>query len=275
MVGNGFSHSIEPTDATLAAVKEMLRRAWLTLLSIENTSRGPAPPRTAWPSFPADSNTAYAATPLSVRTFSATPQDRTNYLDVLGWFAEYVNPTLDPQIAPIPERIETVRIFKAWVCGASMWQLQQRMTTNRRQPASKSLVYKRIDGMVYWITMAHSQEIDAMLKTFRVDRVREVDQKPGPPMQVRRSLESDLRDLPNSPKFWRAPDAKPLRSDHPDAVAARQREADQAAAVEKQRKRARRHQKRDNGRKAEGDEQGSPGSPGGPGPQPAAFKSAA
>jgi hypothetical protein len=250
----GFPEGTRPTDATLIAVKEMLRRAWLTLLTIENTSCGPRSPRTAWPAFPRDHNTAYDAAPAKVQAFTATAADRTNYLDVLSWFAWFMNPTLDPKVAPIPQHVETVKIFKGWCCGVPTWLLQHRMTTNRRQPASKSLVYKRIDTMVYAITMQFAGRVNDLLRTFHVDRVSEVDQNPRPSEQAAPILESDLLDLPISPRYVRAPS---VPYDHPDALAARESARVREEAEALQQKRASQRQRRQHGQATSEGAQGS------------------
>jgi hypothetical protein len=274
MVGNGFSHSIEPTDATLAAVKEMLRRAWLTLLTIENTSRGPAPPRTAWPAFPGRcSNTAYAATPLSVRTFTVTagPHQLPRRAGVVRLVHE---PHLDPQVAPIPERIETVKIFKAWCAAldvaAAAAHDDQPAATGQQEPRLQA--HRRHGVLDHDGLLARDQR---MLKTFRVDRVYEVDQKPASLTQA-----APLpRERPGATfQTARSSTALLTRSllpfDHPDAVAAH-RGHDQAAADEKQRRARRQQQASAMAAKPEGTSKAVPARPGDQDPSPAAFKSAA
>jgi hypothetical protein len=179
----------------IQALRELLRRSVLTLAAVPDSDlRYRLGPRTAWPEFVRYARDAYGSAPPRFRTFQPTRQDLSNYLEALSWLAWYQR----------THGSETVRIFVAWSFGAAIWQLQERVSTNRRRPCSPTTVRKRMDAMLLAVA---AQFPDATRKC--------VDNVPGvanfaPARSEGAGLSSDVRDLPKPPKTWRAPAAVSL-----------------------------------------------------------------
>ena len=120
-------------------LRELLRRSVLTLAAVPDSDlRYRLGPRTAWPEFVRHARDAYGSAPPRFRTFHPTRQDLSIYLEALSWLAWYRRNYGE----------ETVRVFIGWCFGAAMWQLQERVSTNRRRPASPRTVHNRMDAMV-------------------------------------------------------------------------------------------------------------------------------
>ena len=173
----------------LPALRELLRRSVRTLAAIPDSNlRDRYGPRTAWPEFVRFTRDAYGAAPPRFKTFVPTSQDLSVYLDALSWISWYQRSQAGA---------ETVRVFNAWCFGAAMWQLQERVSTNRRRPASPRTVYYRMDTMVLAIACKFPEatrkcvDNHPELQTFAHAGI-ESD-----------ALSSDARNLPRSPKMWR------------------------------------------------------------------------
>lgn len=171
----------------IGTVRELLRRAILTLAALPDPDiRFRLGPRCAWPSIVQAARDAYGAAPPKLRTFQPTPTDQSRCLDVLAWLRWY-------ELACGPE---TVRLFTAWAFGRPMWFLQERCTTNRRQPATPQTVRARLDGLVR--TIANRLQEDALRQA--IDEFTELELISPNPDQGSDCAESDLRTLPTSPK---------------------------------------------------------------------------
>lgn len=209
-------------EHSLAVVRELLRRAILTLGAIPDPDlRFRTGPRTAWPGYIQETRDAYASAPPKVHTFTPTERDLTVFLDVLGWLAWYRQKS--------ERQAETARLFTAWMLGAPMWMLQQRCTTNRRHPASKTEIHRRFDRLVSAIV----EHFPVGIQSVAVDKGGEGDTLSTLDPHAPHLADSDLRDLPTSPKFVRAPDAKAYGYDHPLAVAARAEDRESSRSGEK------------------------------------------
>jgi hypothetical protein len=179
----------------IPALRELLRRAVLTLAAVPDSDlRYRLGPRTAWPEFVRHARDAYGSAPPRFRTFHPTRQDLSNYLEALSWLAWYRRTYGQ----------ETVRVFVAWCFGAAMWQLQERVSTNRRRPASPRTVHNRMDAMILAVAV---QFPDGTRKC--IDNHLEVQKFAGAHSEGA-GLSSDVRELPKPPKTWRSPGG-----DHP------------------------------------------------------------
>lgn len=174
-----------------AQVKELLRRAVLTLAAVPDPDlRYRLGAKNGWPAYIRETRDAYGSAPPRYRAFHPTSRDLTMFLDMLGMLGWY-------------ERewgSETVRLFRAWVFGASLWQLQERCSTNRRVPASPNTVHRRIDGMV----RAIMEEFAETLFLYALDELHEMDDIHAGNRDDGK-VASDVRDLPKSSKNWTAP----------------------------------------------------------------------
>lgn len=217
----------ESRDEELFAItRDLIARAILTLAAIPDPDlRFRVGPRSAWPDYVREARDAYASAPPRIRAFAPSPNDLGVFLDVLDMLNAYRRAG--------STAAENVRLFTARVFGAPIWMLQQRCTTNRRQPASKQTVYDRLDAVVSAVMRAHREK----LMELRFDKLDELDQFGPYRPYGGDSAESDLADLPNSPKAWIAADGKPLPFDHPAAVAARIADAESARSGERLRRR--------------------------------------
>ena len=175
--------------ADLPALRELLRRSVLTLAAVPDSDlRYRLGPRTAWPEFVRHARDAYGSAPPRFRTFHPTRQDLSNYLEALSWLAWYQR-THGPQ---------TVRIFTAWCFGAAIWELQERVSTNRRRPCSPTTVRNRMQAMIQAVA---AQYPDATRKC--VDNLPRVANFAGASSEGA-GLSSDVRELPKPPKTWRS-----------------------------------------------------------------------
>lgn len=200
-------------------VREVLRRAILTLGALPDPDlRYRLGPHSGWPAYVQETRDAYASAPPKLRTFQPTQQDVSRFLDVLGWLSWYGREHSE----------ETRRLFVAWVLGAPMWMLQQRCSTNRRQPAAPNTVRARLDELVL-----------SIMDEFRgaLDKLLELPQISLSETSLADFGQSDLRDLPTSPRHWMAADGKPAPLDSAEAAAARK--ADKKAARTRERLRRR------------------------------------
>lgn len=192
-----------PSD--IARVRELLRRAILTLAAVPDPDlRYRLGPTSAWPDFVRQARDAYGSAPPRVR-FNPTPADHSRYLDVLAWLRWY-----EREYGP-----ETIRLFAAWVFGASMWQLQMRCTTNRRVPATPATVRARMDGLVKVVAVKFGDAIDELseLAQFQPNQGYGAE-----------CAETDLHQLPTSPKAWNSGVSEPqTASERAAAVAAQLR----------------------------------------------------
>jgi hypothetical protein len=179
----------------IPALRELLRRSVRTLREVPDPDRHfRTGPKTAWPAFVRHIRDAYGSAPPRFRTFHPTPSDLSNYLEVLSWLAWYERTYGE----------ETVNIFAAWSFGAAIWQLQERVSTNRRRPASPRTVYNRMDAMILAVAV---QFPDGTRKC--IDNHLEVQKFAGAHSEGE-GLSSDVRELPKPPKTWRSPVAVSL-----------------------------------------------------------------
>jgi hypothetical protein len=196
------------------ALRELLRRSVLTLGAVPDSDlRHRLGPRTAWPEFVRHARDAYGSAPPRFKTFHPSRQDLSVYLEVLSWLAWYRRTYGE----------ETVRVFVSWAFGAAIWQLQERVSTNRRRPASPRTVYNRMDAMLLAIAVEFPIET-----RFCVDNHSELQKFAAAHMEDEK-FASDVRQLPQPPKHW--------RSTAPVSLS----QAEQAAAHAKLEKRLRRN----------------------------------
>lgn len=194
-------------------VRELLRRAILTLGAIPDPDlRFRVGPKTAWPAFVQETRDAYGSSPPKIRAFTPSEYDLSVFLEILEWLRWYRQQGARGE--------ENARLITAWVMGAPIWMLQERCSTNRRQPASQRTVYDRLDRVVTAIALRFASALDSG----RFDKLHELQQFRGYPPYGGKSAQTDANDLPKSLKYHREPDAKPLGFLHPDAIAARQRD---------------------------------------------------
>ena len=189
---------LEGSDEDL--VRELLRRAILTLASLADPDlRYRLGPRTAWPPYVQHARDAYASAPPNIRVFHPTSRDIEVVTDVLRHLAKYGR----------EQNTQDLKLFHAWVFGASTWMLQMRVTTNRRQPASPSTVRNRLNRLV-----KNLAAIPAVVALARgsVDILRTLPQSAPLSGYGADSAQTDLRDLPTSPKAWSEPGEKPVQS---------------------------------------------------------------
>lgn len=219
---------------TIEIVRELLRRAILTLAAIPDPDlRYRTGPRTAWPAYVQETRDAYASAPPRVRTFAPSQHDISIFIEVLNWLNWYRRQNRRAE--------ENVRLFTAWVFGAPIWMLQQRCSTNRRLPASKTTVYERLDR----VPEAVAERFHRDIRKRGVDKLNEVDQKWPPTGDLGACASSDLNDLPTSPKHYRGPGAKPrdLNASERAAMQKIERESERRRARANRRKRANRQKK--------------------------------
>ena len=179
----------------IQTLRELLRRSVLTLAAVPDSDlRFRLGPRTAWPEFVRHARDAYGSAPPRVRIFQPTRQDLTIYLEALSWLAWYRRTHGE----------ETIRVFIAWCFGAAIWQLQERVSTNRRRPCSPTTVHNRIFTMILAIAVQFPEGtrkcVDNVGGLTNFAAARSEDEK----------LSSDLRNLPKSPKSWRSTAPVPL-----------------------------------------------------------------
>jgi hypothetical protein len=172
-----------------AALRELLRRSVLTLAAVPDSDlRYRIGPRTAWPEFVRHARDAYGSAPPRFRSFHPNRADLTVYLEVLSWLDWYRR----------DYGAETVRVFCAWCMGAAMWQLQERVSTNRRRPAAPRTVYNRMDAMVLAIASEYPEATRKCVDNHPEVQILIVARIEGDGMS------SDARDLPQSPQTWRS-----------------------------------------------------------------------
>lgn len=106
-------HASDET-VTVAEVRDLLRRAVLTLAAVPDPDgRFLAGRTTWWPEVVRDVREAYGYSPPRVRRFAPTPHDVQVYLDVLSWLAWYAR-----------ERDgERARLVIAWAMDVPMWRM--------------------------------------------------------------------------------------------------------------------------------------------------------
>ena len=173
----------------IQTLRDLLRRSVLTLAAVPDSDlRYRLGPRTAWPEFVRHARDAYGSAPPRVRIFQPTRQDLTIYLEALSWLGWYRRTYGE----------ETVRVFIAWCFGAAIWQLQERVSTNRRRPCSPQTVYDRMNGMLQAIAYQFPETTRKC-----VDNLVEVENFAATHSEDA-ELSSDLRNLPKSPKSWRS-----------------------------------------------------------------------
>lgn len=178
---------VRANEISLPALREVLRRSVLTLGVVPDTDlRFRLGPATAWPEFVRHTRDAYGSAPPRFRIFQPTRADLSVYLVALSWVAWYRR-----ENGP-----ETPRIFAAWCLGAAMWQLQERVSTNRRRPASPRTVYNRIDAMLEAIAVKFREEVRNC-----VDVCGGLQNVAGANVEGE-GIASDVRDLPKSPRLW-------------------------------------------------------------------------
>lgn len=188
-----------------AALRELLRRSVLTMAAVPDSDlHYRIGPRTAWPEFVRHARDAYGAAPPRFRNFHPTRPDLTVYLQALSWLDWYRR-----QYGQ-----ETVRVFVAWCAGAAMWQLQERVSTNRRRPCAPRTVYNRMDAMVLAIAVQYP---DATRNC--VDNHPELQNLASTQIEDA-ELSSDLRFLPKPAKTWRAAPVSVSLSEQASAHAA-------------------------------------------------------
>lgn len=212
----------------VAAVRELLRRSLLTLAAIPDPDvRFRAGPKTAWPAYVRESRDAYASAPPKIRAFTPSQRDIGVFMEALEWLAWYrrQNHRAD----------ENVRLFTAWVFGAPIWMLQQRISTNRRAPASKQTVYDRLDRVVEAVIEAFPDQV----RRAAFDKSDELDQFCPPDSDGGQSVSTDLRDLPTSPRHHMEPGAKPrhLNASERAELQKQERESEQRRRRAQRRKR--------------------------------------
>lgn len=161
-------------DDRLAEVRELLRRAVLTLAAVTDPDarfrHGPA----SWGlEVVNDVNEAYGYAPPRVRRFAPTPQDVDIYLEVMGWLAWYGREV---------DR-DDMRLFLAWAMGVPKWVLAQ------RRRLSESTIRRRIDAVASTIAARCGVEVRAP-----------TDEEEAPP---------DAALPPANPTIWRDEDARP------------------------------------------------------------------
>ena len=179
----------------IQSLRELLRRSVLTLAAVPDSDlRYRLGPRTAWPEFVRHARDAYGSAPPRFRTFHPTRQDLSNYLEALSWLAWYQR-THGPQ---------TVRIFTAWCFGAAIWELQERVSTNRRRPCSPTTVRNRMQAMILAVAVQFPETTRKC-----VDNLPAVANFAGASSEGA-GLSSDVRDLPQPPKSWRTGALDPL-----------------------------------------------------------------
>jgi hypothetical protein len=184
------------TDSDI--VRELLRRAILTLAALPDPDlRFRLGPRCAWPPIVQAVHDAYAAAPPTVRIFQPTAADISRWDTVFDWLRWYAREH-DPQ---------NVRLFKARIFGKSIMELQQLCMTERGQPAkSRTTIYAKLDHVVNTIAIKFKEEI----LLYRIDGLNELNDFDRSRWHLGECVESDLNDLPTSPKACISAISEPL-----------------------------------------------------------------
>jgi hypothetical protein len=181
--------------ADIPALRELLRRSVLTMFAVPDPDRHfRSGLRTAWPEFVRQTRDAYGSAPPRVKLFQPTRYDLTVYLEALSWLACYQR-TYGRQ---------TVDLFIWWCRGAAMWDLQERVSTNRRRPCSPTTVRNRMNAMILAVAVQFPESTRKC-----VDNLAEVAKFPGAHSEGA-GLSSDVRNLPQSPKSWTSGAPVPL-----------------------------------------------------------------
>lgn len=198
------------------ATRELLRRALLTLsVTPDPDIRHRMGPKSSWPPYVRETRDAYASAPPKFRSFTPERADLARMIEVLSWLDWYARQS--------KETAASARLFRAWVAGAPMWMLQERVRTNRNVPASVSTVRNRRSELVAAIVEQFRPRIQKMA----IDGLWELAEKGGIPGHDSEFASTALELLPKSPTAWKHADVKPLAFSHPDAVAGRKAAAEQ------------------------------------------------
>ncbi len=211
----------------VAATKEALRRAVLTLVAVPDPDRRYLTVVTPTMHVVRDAAEAYGWTPEIV-SFRPTPRDVQIYLEVLGWLAWYGR-THDETV---------VQLFLAWSTGAEWWRL------TRRFAASERTLRRWLDDMCRVI---HRQFAPAFRKLFLLDAWPDCPAKSDSPIYSADAVPEIAEPLPKSPTSWIADGERPSLDTSIPAVAAERQKL--IARLQRQgrrrRRRRRRHRKND------------------------------
>ncbi len=177
----------------ILVVREMVRRAVLTLGALPDPDILGS--KSAWPDYVRSSRDAYNASPLKTRQFEPSTVDVSIFLRVLTWFTWYRQEGTRNE--------ENAKLFTAWVYGTPTWMLQERCATNRRHPASVRTVYGRRRHVSDRIIAEYPEQIKKML-----DEFPELQDIPNSQTQGGQFAQTQLTDLPTSPKEFRINNGK-------------------------------------------------------------------
>jgi hypothetical protein len=187
--------------AALAAVRDLLRRAVLTLAALPDPDgRFLAARTTWWPEVVRDVHEAYGYAPPRVRRFAPTPHDVSVCLEVLGFLAWHRRAHGDNQ----------VRLFLAWALGTPKWLLGQRIGR------SEDTVMRRIDELAIAIANEFAHRIGKIL----FDKCGECSANSLSNQYEGNSDSPSIHSLPTTPKAWIAEGERPSADETIPAVAA-------------------------------------------------------
>lgn len=175
--------------------RELMRRAILTLRALPDV-KGPKEFGNAFANLIVHQvEESYGWSGAKAVSFEPEPRDVSIYLTVLGWISWFQR-EVDAKAKP---RDRLVPIFFAWAYEIPMWRLA------KQNSCSERTVERRRDGLAETVAIRFADEIDQL----RLDRVGNVRQNGQITNKVAESRPGSPGDLPVTPTYVRAVDARP------------------------------------------------------------------